>query len=99
MFPLQVAHKLGVTLKQDSLAAQGVEGNGFPTWSAQEAITGQVVRIDPANRQASLWGKQFRMTPAFCEKKPFLLGRQDFFAAFPVQFVPGNPHPSFIIEC
>jgi hypothetical protein len=97
MFPLQVAQRLGVTLEQDALGARGVEGAGFPTWSALETVMGQVVRIDPDNQQASLWGDPFRMTPAFCEKDPFLLGRQDFFAAFPVKFVPGKPDPSFIL--
>lgn len=99
MFPLRVAQNLGVSLEQDAIGARGVEGAGFSTWSAREAIIGQVVRIDPASQQASLWGKAFPMTPAFCEKDPFLLGRQDFFAAFPVQFMPGNPHPAFVIEC
>lgn len=99
MFPLQIAHQLGVTLEKDLLGASGVEGTGFPTWSAKEAVTGQIVRVDPATQQDELWGVQFPMTPAFCEKDPFLLGRQDFFAALSVYFVPGNPHPSFIIEC
>jgi hypothetical protein len=73
MFPLQVAHSLGVTLQQDALGARGVEGTGFPTWSAQEPVMGQVVRLDPATQQASLWASPFAMTPAFCEKDPFLL--------------------------
>lgn len=99
MFPLQVAHSLGVTLQQDAVGARGVEGVGFPTWSAQETVLAQVVRIVPETHKGELWGKSFQMTPAFCEKDPFLLGRQDFFAAMSVQFLPGNPHPSFIIEC
>lgn len=59
---------------------------------------GQIVRIAPETSQSELWGKQFPMTPAFCEKEPFLLGREDFFASLKIQFVPGPPQPAFLIE-
>jgi hypothetical protein len=98
MFPLQIAQQLGVTLQQDAVGASGVEGVAFSTWSAQERIMGQIVRVDPQTQEAGLWGTPFPMTPAFCEKRPFLLGRQDFFSALKVQFLPGNPHPSFVVE-
>ena len=99
MFPLAIAHQLGVTLQQDAIGAVGVEGAGFSTWSSQEPITGQVVRIDPATMQPAMWGPTFAMMPAFTEKDAFLLGRQDFFAAFGVTFAVEASGPTFVIDC
>lgn len=98
MFPRQIATQLGVTLQQDAIGASGVEGGGFPTWSSQEPITGQIIRIDPNTQQAELWGPQITMTPAFADKDPFLLGRQDFFAAFGVNFRPAMPQLAFLVD-
>ncbi len=101
MFPRQIAGLLGVDgdLVTDAAGAVGVEGGGFPTWSYQPGLTGQVVRTPPNNpTQRELRGPTFPMTPAFAEKDAFLLGRQDFFRALQVDFEPGKPIPHFVIQ-
>jgi hypothetical protein len=99
MFPMEIARRLGIDgqLAQDATGAKGVEGGGFPTWSFPPGLSAQIVRVSPENpRQPELWGMPFVMTPAFTHKDPFLLGRQDFFAANNVMFEAGFP-PHFVI--
>jgi len=96
MFPWEIAQRLGIdaALEPDAQGAMGVEGTGFPTWSHPGGIQGQVVRIPPANpAQPELWGPAFSMTPSFCHKSVFLLGRQDFFLTYRVLFHPATSAP------
>jgi hypothetical protein len=55
------------------------------------------MRLTENPSEVVVWGDPFTLNPAFCEKDPFLLGRQDFFATFSVSFDPGNPYPTFSI--
>lgn len=43
------------------------------------------------------WGDRFNLSPAFSDKSAFLVGREDFFASFHVEFNPGSPLPTFSI--
>jgi hypothetical protein len=101
MLPMEIAKRLGIAdaLVRDQMGARGVEGGGFPTWSYPDGVEAHVMRIGPRSpHEITKWGSPFTLNPAFCEKDPFLLGRQDFFARFRVAFVPGNPHPTFSIS-
>jgi hypothetical protein len=99
MLPLQIAERLGVSdaLVEDEVGAQGVEGIGFSTWSLPDGVEAQVLSVTQASGTVIKWGTSFTLSPAFCDKDPFLLGREDFFATFRVSFDPGNPHPTFSI--
>jgi hypothetical protein len=101
MFPMQVAQRLGIatSLTQDKTGAVGVEGENFPTWSYPSSLQAQILQVqrEPVGASAP-WGDQFVLNPAFSDKSAFLLGREDFFAIFRVEFNPGNPLPTFSIS-
>jgi hypothetical protein len=89
MFPRTIAGALGLDpdhLSQDPAGARGVEGEGFPTWSATQSISGQIIRTDPQTGNQEPWGPSFSMDPAFAEKDVFLLGRADFFPIYSIGF-------------
>lgn len=101
MFPMPIAQRLGIgeDLVQDAVGARGVEEVEFPTWSYPPGVQAQIARIAQRSpHRLTSWGSPFTLEPAFCEKKPFLLGRQDFFATFQVAFAPGRHHPTFSIS-
>jgi hypothetical protein len=94
VFPLAVARELGIEheLVEDAARSVGVEGAGFPTWSYPPGLTCHVLRTapdGPSGREP--WGEPVRLTPAFADKRVFLLGREDFFRGFRILFDPAGP--------
>lgn len=99
VFPLWVASQLGISedLVQDRQAV-GAEGAGFATWSYPPGLSCQVMQLRPDDfSQREPWGKPVKLTPAFADKTVFLLGREDFFAAFTVTFEPGAELRRFVL--
>lgn len=87
-FPMQIAARLGLILKDDLVEDQGTSrgvGSSFKTWSSTVTIRAQIVANFVTGPQT--WGPQIVLTPAFGKEiDSFLLGRDDFFAPFTVTF-------------
>jgi hypothetical protein len=56
----------------------------FPTWTAAQPITGQVVAMLQTGPQ--LWGPVIAFSPKFADGATPLFGRADFFKHFDISF-------------
>lgn len=90
--PLQIAIDLGIQqheLTEDPAGGIGV-GSHFRLWTTNVPIMAGVALFElAADGSSQPWGNGFSVNPAFTEHDAFLLGREDFFAAFTVTFENG----------
>lgn len=88
LLPKSIAHNLGLDpntdLQQTPDGSGGAGGTSFPTWTATQPITGQVVAMLPSG--PTLWGPIIDLQPRFADGEPALLGRLDFFKHFTITF-------------
>jgi hypothetical protein len=100
VFPLEVARRLGLAddLVVDAARLLGVEGGAFNTWSYPSGLRCQVLRQRAEDfSQLEPWSAPIVLTPAFSDNDVFLLGREDFFAAFTITFGPGPAGRQFAL--